>query len=196
VDPADGLRLGLVVIVGYALGSLPVSPLIGRRAGVDIYRDGDQNPGASNVWRLAGARAGLVASVADLAKGTAAGAVGWLLLGFGGAWAAGAAAIVGASWPAFGRLPGGRAVAVSGGVLLALAPVAGVAALGVMALVAVVAAAVGRDRRASARIGIGTAFAAYPVLFRLVDQDLGHLAAVMTLYLLALGRWLATRACR
>jgi glycerol-3-phosphate acyltransferase PlsY len=196
VDPADGLRLGLVVIVGYALGSLPVSPLIGRRAGVDIYRDGDQNPGASNVWRLAGARAGLVASVADLAKGTAAGAVGWLLLGFGGAWVAGAAAIVGASWPAFGRLPGGRAVAVSGGVLLALAPVAGVAALGVMALVAVVAAAVGRDRRASARIGIGTAFAAYPVLFRLVDQDLGHLAAVMTLYLLALGRWLATRACR
>jgi glycerol-3-phosphate acyltransferase PlsY len=196
VDPADGLRLGLLVIVGYALGSLPVSPLIGRRAGVDIYRFGDQNPGASNVWRLAGARAGLVASVADLAKGTAAGAVGWLLLGFGGAWAASAAAIVGASWPGLGRLPGGRAVAVSGGVLLALAPVAGVAALGVMALVAVVAAAVGRDRRASARIGIGTAFAAYPVLFRLVDQDLGHLAAVMTLYLLALGRWLATRACR
>lgn len=196
MDTAEGLRLGLLLITGYALGSLPVSPLIGRRAGVDIYRDGDQNPGASNVWRLAGARAGLLASVADLAKGVAAGAVGWLVLGFGGAWAAGAAAIVGASWPALGRLPGGRAVAVSGGALLALAPVAGMVALGVMALSVVVTMAVGRDRREVVRIGIGTAFAVYPFLFHLVDRDPGHLAAAMTLFLLALGRWLATRIRR
>lgn len=193
MDPVDTLRLVLLLVAGYSLGSLPVSPLIGRRAGVDVYRDGDQNPGASNVWRLAGARAGLAASIADLAKGIAAGAVGWIVLGFGGAWAAGVAAIVGASWPALGRLPGGRAVAVSGGALLALAPVAGIAALGVMALAIGVGLGVGRTRRAAARIGVVTAFSVYPFLFLLVDGNLAHLAAAMTLYLLALGRWLATR---
>jgi glycerol-3-phosphate acyltransferase PlsY len=196
MDPAVAVGVVVLLVAGYAIGSLPISPLIGRRAGVDVYRDGERNPGASNVWRLAGPRAGLAASLADLAKGVAAGAIGWLVLGFGGAWAAGAAAIVGAAWPALGRLPGGRAVAVSGGVLLALAPVAGSIALGTMGLVMGIALAVGRDRREAARMGMVTAFAVYPFLFHLLDRDLGHLAAAMSLYLLALGRWLATRAGR
>jgi len=45
-------------IVGYLLGSVPVSLLVGRRHGVDLYATGDGNPGAWNAleqlgWRRA-----------------------------------------------------------------------------------------------------------------------------------------------
>src|SRR5437588_759398 len=44
--------LGLALIIGYALGSIPVALIVAELHGVDIYQLGDGNPGAWNTFEL------------------------------------------------------------------------------------------------------------------------------------------------
>ena len=56
--------------IGFTLGSIPFSVLLGRwliRA--DIRRYGDRNPGAANAWKAGGWRVGAAALVLDFLKG-------------------------------------------------------------------------------------------------------------------------------
>ncbi len=113
-----------LVLAGYVLGSLPWGywlPLAFRR--VDIRTVGSGNVGASNVWRTCGARLGLAVLLLDVAKGLAAGLLGRYvgdeLIGV----LAGSAALAGHYRPLFlGFRRGGKIVATTGGVLLAVAP--------------------------------------------------------------------------
>ena len=115
---------GLLIAAGYVLGSLPWGywlPLVFRR--VDIRTVGSGNVGASNVWRVCGARLGVAVALLDLGKGLAAGLLGTLvgdeLIGV----LAGTAALVGHWRPLFlGFARGGKVVATTGGVALAVAP--------------------------------------------------------------------------
>lgn len=115
---------GLLVAAGYVLGSLPWGywlPLWRRR--VDIRSVGSGNVGATNVWRTFGPRLGLSVALLDLAKGLAAGLLGRLvgdeLVGV----LAGTAALAGHYRPLFlGFARGGKIVATTGGVALAVAP--------------------------------------------------------------------------
>jgi acyl phosphate:glycerol-3-phosphate acyltransferase len=120
----------LLVTAGYLIGSIPwgyvVSKLLG---GVDIRTVGSGNLGAANVWRALGFKAGLAVALLDVAKGFAAALLGlWLgneLTGL----LAGIAAMVGHWRPLFmGLARGGKIVATTGGVALALAPLACLAA--------------------------------------------------------------------
>ena len=65
-------------LIGYLLGSLPFGYLVARTHGVDIFKVGSGNPGATNVKRTLGAKAGNTVLVLDLLKGAAATA--WPLL--------------------------------------------------------------------------------------------------------------------
>jgi acyl phosphate:glycerol-3-phosphate acyltransferase len=116
----------ILVTAGYLIGSIPwgyvVAKLLG---GVDIRTVGSGNLGAANVWRVLGFKAGLAVAVLDVGKGFAA-----ALLGL---WAgdeltgllAGIAAMLGHWRPLFmGLNKGGKIVATTGGVALALAPLA------------------------------------------------------------------------
>lgn len=109
----------IAVVVGYFLGSIDFAVLAARRAGVDIYSEGSGNPGASNVSRVIGRRAGAMVLVADLLKGVVAAGIGELV---GGselvAFAAGGAAVVGHCFPVWHRFRGGKGVATTVGVLL------------------------------------------------------------------------------
>jgi glycerol-3-phosphate acyltransferase PlsY len=59
----------LFVAVGYLSGSIPFSFLMGRLVGgKDIRREGSGNVGATNVFRVAGRRAGAAAALGDLLK--------------------------------------------------------------------------------------------------------------------------------
>jgi len=115
---------GLLIAAGYVLGSLPFAywlPLAVRR--IDIRTVGSGNVGASNVWRTCGARLGLAVLLLDVAKGLAAGLLGRYvgdeLIGV----LAGSAALAGHYRPLFlGFRRGGKIVATTGGVLLAVAP--------------------------------------------------------------------------
>ena len=65
-----------VVVLAYLLGTFPSADLVARHYGVDVTKSGSGNPGASNVMRLIGWKAGVVVLVADAAKGAIAAAVG------------------------------------------------------------------------------------------------------------------------
>jgi acyl phosphate:glycerol-3-phosphate acyltransferase len=97
--------------------------------GIDIRTVGSGNPGATNVWRVFGFKLGLAVAVLDIAKGAAAALLGRWLGNDLVAVLAGVAAMAGHWRPlfmGFGR--GGKTVATTGGVALALAPFAALAA--------------------------------------------------------------------
>jgi glycerol-3-phosphate acyltransferase PlsY len=93
--------------------------------GENIRKVGSGNTGAANVWRTQGFKLGLSVALLDVAKGLAAALLGlWLgneLIGL----LAGIAALIGHWRPLFiGFARGGKIVATTGGVALALAPLA------------------------------------------------------------------------
>ena len=119
----------ILVTAGYLIGSIPWGYVVAKiLRGVDIRTVGSGNLGAANVWRVLGFKAGLAVALLDVGKGFAA-----ALLGL---WAgdeltgllAGIAAMVGHWRPLFmGLHKGGKIVATTGGVALALAPLASLA---------------------------------------------------------------------
>jgi glycerol-3-phosphate acyltransferase PlsY len=123
----------LLILAGYVLGSMPWGYWLPRvLAGVDIREVGSGNTGAANVARALGFRMGVSVAALDLAKGCAAALLGiWLGGELVGAFA-GIAAMIGHWRPLFMRFRrGGKIVATTGGVALALAPLASLAAGGV-----------------------------------------------------------------
>jgi glycerol-3-phosphate acyltransferase PlsY len=124
--PDPGLSDLLLVAAGYLLGSLPWGLWLPRLvAGVDVRTLGSGNIGATNVWRTLGFKLGVAVAVLDIAKGAAAALLGrWLgddLIGV----LAGCAAMAGHWRPFFlGFARGGKIVATTGGVGLAVAPLA------------------------------------------------------------------------
>lgn len=116
-------------LVGYILGSLPFGYLVAKAHGVDIFKAGSCNPGATNVKRVLGSKAGNTVFALDAVKGAAA--AGWVyfiagpdtpdwkLLSLVGV----ITAILGHSFSIFTRFKGGKGVATAAGGLLVLMPV-------------------------------------------------------------------------
>ena len=122
----------LGVIGAYLLGNFPSAVLVGRRLGLDPTLQGSGNPGASNVYRLLGKRAGLAVLLIDTAKGALPAALALDILGRPEAHAVWLAAVVGHVWPLLGLAwprarRGGKGVATAGGGVLVLHPLVGLA---------------------------------------------------------------------
>ena len=123
-----------LVLTGYLLGSVPFGLLIARAAkGVDIRTLGSGNIGATNVSRFIGRGWGLVAFALDVLKGFVPAYAGLILSGKGLGAIAGLAAIAGHNWPLFLGFRGGKGVATSCGVFLAIFPLGLLISLGVWA---------------------------------------------------------------
>jgi glycerol-3-phosphate acyltransferase PlsY len=118
----------LAVAVGYVLGTLPTAVIVGRHAGHDPLQEGSHNPGATNVYRTAGRRAGAVVLAGDVLKGAVAAGLGWAAAGHLTGTLTGAAAVVGHIFPLRRPLHGGKGVATCAGMILVLFPVVGAAA--------------------------------------------------------------------
>lgn len=114
----------LLILAGYLSGSIPFSYLVARRYGVDLRQVGSGNIGGANVWRACGFRAFLIATTGDILKGLLPTLVALhtALLPPEAVILVGASTIIGHIFPLFLRFKGGKAVATSGGVLLAIAP--------------------------------------------------------------------------
>ena len=133
---ARGMTTAVCGLLGFALGSIPFSWILGRLGGLDIRRVGSRNIGATNLSRSLGYRVGLVAFVLDAAKGAAA-----VLLarrfapGVESAplWAGGMA-VAGHMFTPFLRFRGGKGVATGAGVFAVLAPVSLLFAVAVFGL--------------------------------------------------------------
>jgi acyl phosphate:glycerol-3-phosphate acyltransferase len=117
--------------VGYLLGALPFGYWVARRHGVDIFRHGSGNPGATNVRRVLGKGPGNLVFALDALKGAAAVALPLVMsrlglweaaAGPGPAVAGLAGALLGHSYSCFTGFRGGKGVATAVGGLAVLLP--------------------------------------------------------------------------
>lgn len=119
------VQQAIALVLAYLLGSIDFGVIVPRLMGVDIYAEGSGNPGASNVFRTLGKRAGAAVLVGDATKGAAAAGLGVWIVGGDFGFATGLAAVVGHIFPAWHRFRGGRGVATALGAALFLEPVFG-----------------------------------------------------------------------
>jgi acyl phosphate:glycerol-3-phosphate acyltransferase len=170
----------LLLPLAYLLGCFPTAAIVARVTGHDILREGSGNPGASNVYRLAGWKAGLIAFAGDFAKGAIPSAVGLVLDGHRGAYILGFAAVVGHVLPVTFRFRGGRGASTAGGVLAVIFPFI---ALGLAVLWFVIARVA---RKASVASIVGAI--AFPVLVAVTGNSWGDILITSALALVVLSR--------
>ena len=112
----------LVTLIGYLIGSISFASIIARIKGVDIFKEGSGNPGATNIKRVLGAKWGNLVFTLDASKGFIS--AGLPLILFEGdnrlAVVALIASILGHSFSIFLKFRGGKGVATTMGGLLAL----------------------------------------------------------------------------
>jgi glycerol-3-phosphate acyltransferase PlsY len=113
----------LLVLCAFGLGACPFSLWIGRwLLGKDIRDYGDGNPGAANVFKAGGRKAGFLAVFLDVAKGVPFVFLAHSFFDLPEAAVLGVAfsAILGHAFSPILQLKGGKAVAVTFGAILAL----------------------------------------------------------------------------
>jgi glycerol-3-phosphate acyltransferase PlsY len=141
------MTLLLALLASYALGSIPAAYIAGMSRGIDLRKHGSGNLGATNVFRVLGAKVGAAVFAFDMAKGAVPVLLfsRWVRAEEIASWPGdqrmlvqilcGVAAIIGhvrPMWLKFGK--GGKGVATSGGVFLALAPLQTLLAIAVFAV--------------------------------------------------------------
>lgn len=123
------MKWALGILISYFIGSIPTAFLVGKSVrGIDIRKYGSGNVGATNVFRVVGKKWGFAVLFFDMFKGLFA--VSFLPHYFSPSpmglfvqsLVFGIAAIGGHAWTVWLGFRGGKGVATSAGVFLALAP--------------------------------------------------------------------------
>src|SRR5690625_4023861 len=113
----------IFAIIAYLLGSIPSALVIGKLFyKTDIREHGSGNLGGTNTFRVLGKKAGLIVTILDILKGSAA---VFIVLYFAPdlqPLIVGAFAVLGHTYPIFAKFRGGKADATSGGVILGVSP--------------------------------------------------------------------------
>ena len=127
------------LLIGYLIGNVSPSFIVGLRRGYDVRESGSGNAGASNTVIMAGKLAGLVVALLDILKA----AVSWWLC----AWLfptlrvagilGGVTCLIGHMYPVFLRFRGGKGLACLGGIVLAYDPKTMLLLLGVALFIGV-----------------------------------------------------------
>ena len=123
-----------LLFLAYLLGSIPTGLLLGKLYGIDVRKEGSGNIGATNLYRTAGPKVGVLTLVGDCLKGL----IPVLLVkyyAFSPEYAAwvGLAAFCGHVFSLFLAFKGGKGVATALGVFLGLSPLAVAIVLAVFA---------------------------------------------------------------
>ncbi len=125
----------VAVVAAYLLGSIPFAFLAGRANGVDLRTVGSGNLGAANVFRNLGRPWGVAVMLADIGKGVVAVVIARLITDDPWPAIAAGAAMAGHIYPVWLRFKGGKGVAVGGGAMIGLAPLAALILLGIWLVV-------------------------------------------------------------
>ena len=163
----------VVVILAYILGAIPFGVVVAKTVQKDLTRSGSGNIGAANAFRTLGAKQGAIVLLADVLKGTVACLLAHIalvpvfaipimkaILGF--------LAILGHNYSVFRGFKGGKGIATTFGVVLALNPKVALLA----ALVWVTCVALTKYPS----VGSLTAVTALPILMALEGGDLSAIA--------------------
>jgi glycerol-3-phosphate acyltransferase PlsY len=113
----DLLLILLCCFVGYLLGSVNSSLVVGKIYGKDVRKYGSGNAGLTNTLRVLGKKAAAMVLIGDVLKGVVSCLLGLYMFKDIGLMAAGAGAILGHNWPLFFNFKGGKGVLVSASVL-------------------------------------------------------------------------------
>ena len=149
----------IVALSAYLLGSIPFGFLVAKARGIDIRSVGSGNIGATNAMRVLGKPAGILVLLLDAFKGYAACALlpalifNWLAPHFSGLFIyfqnepvefqvklkviAGVCAVLGHNYTCWLKFKGGKGIATTAGIYIALAPWPLLIALGVFILAVV-----------------------------------------------------------
>ena len=124
------LKVIAVLIIGYALGNFSPGYIISKLdGGIDIREHGSGGTGTTNVLRTLGWLPSLLTFAGDVVKSLLAALIGRLIFGDIGLVLGGGAAIIGHNWPALFGFRGGKGVASTLGVILAISPLIGLVLL-------------------------------------------------------------------
>lgn len=130
----------LLIVGGYLAGSVPTGVILAKLFTTrDIRQEGSGNIGATNVYRVLGARLGLLTLVGDVLKGVIPVLLALIWLGED-LWIAPVALLtfLGHLYPIFLKFRGGKGVATALGIFSVIAPLAVACSAGVFVLVAVI----------------------------------------------------------
>lgn len=118
------MKIILLLFVAYLIGSIPSGVWIGKYFfKKDIRQFGSGNSGTTNTFRVLGKTAGIIVLFMDILKGTLATSLPYIahIDSVNPIWF-GVCAILGHTFPIFANFKGGKAVATSAGMLLAISP--------------------------------------------------------------------------
>lgn len=175
----DWQAVGLAVVLGYLLGSIPFGLVLARLAGHGDIRDiGSGNIGATNVLRTGSRELAAMTVLLDAGKAAAAVLIArWFILDMAAVYAvAGIAAFVGHIFPVWLNFKGGKGVASYIGGMLAINWMVGLIFCAVWLFIAVV-------RRTSSLAALTAAATAPIFAFVLSGMHLAGAAAFMSLLL-------------
>ena len=118
------MGLFLLIVFAYLIGAIPTGVILTKlTGGEDIRTVGSGNIGATNVYRTAGRRMGLITLAGDAFKGLLPMLIA-LIFGISGAELAsvGFAALIGHCYPVYLGFQGGKGVATAVGAFLVISP--------------------------------------------------------------------------
>jgi glycerol-3-phosphate acyltransferase PlsY len=120
----------ILLLISYLLASVPFGYIVSKMKGVDITKVGSKNIGMANVFRNVGPVYGMIVLFLDAFKGFLPTfmAINYKLLDYQ-VLMIGLASIIGHSFSVFLRFKGGKGVATSFGVFLAISPIISVIGL-------------------------------------------------------------------
>jgi len=160
------MGLFILIVFAYLIGAIPTGVILTKlTGGEDIRTVGSGNIGATNVYRTAGRKMGLITLGGDALKGLLPVLFG-LIFGFSGAELAsiGFAALVGHCYPVYLGFQGGKGVATAAGIFLLISPGSLLLALSLFLVV------LGKWRYIS--LASISAAAALPYLVLVVEQSM------------------------
>ncbi|NLA84510.1 MAG: glycerol-3-phosphate 1-O-acyltransferase PlsY [Clostridiales bacterium] len=172
----------LAIILGYLIGNFATSYVAGKLiANIDIRNHGSGNAGATNTFRVLGPAAGTIVFIGDVLKGLLAALIGrWLTGTVAGGMLAGTFAVVGHNWPVMFNFKGGKGIASSFGLIMALFPKIGLILFVVVVTVILVSRYVS--------LGSITAAVLFPILLIIFGQPFRIVLLGLILCLMALWR--------
>lgn len=118
------IQILMVIVIAYFIGNFSPSYLLGKMIeGKDIREYGSKNAGSTNALRVFGKKVALFTFALDILKGLIAVKLGQYIQPELGAYLAGLFVIIGHNWPIVLSFKGGKGIASTLGVMLALNPI-------------------------------------------------------------------------
>ncbi len=119
------MTLVLLIVASYLIGAIPTGVILTRLVGgEDIRNAGSGNIGATNVYRVAGRKLGIITLIGDCLKGVLPLLLASQLFGvsINGIALVALAAFIGHCYPVYLSFKGGKGVATALGIFLVLSP--------------------------------------------------------------------------